>query len=554
MKTTNKQIHRGLMTAGAFALTLLTGMALVGASGPKFYKDDPIAVEPESQDASKVEMRKIDLFYDFVLNQFGHPGKPPGARAGNINTIDEVPDSSWFTNRILARPMSVDEAVRGPLTGQGPAAGVLTVIRAKSDGAAPGFTVRDSAGVVWFIAFDPKSNPQAASAAAVIANKIFYALGYHQAEYYISELRRDRLQIDKEAKFSPVSGKLRPMQLKDIDPVLERGAKNADGSYRILASKLLPGKVVGGFKYEGTRSDDPNDLVPHEQRRELRAIQVFGAWTNLVDIKALNTMDTVITENGRTRVRHYLLDIGSAFGIGANGPHDWWEGYENVVDREKMRKRLISMGLYIQPWQTAEYEKNDSIGRFTADNFDPLAWKSRIPAAALLQAREDDTFWAARRVMAFSDEMIRAMVKTGKYSDPAAEKLLANVLIERRNIIGKTYLPRVNPVVNLALSDAGELSFENAAVKAGVAKDAQLYKVAWFNLDNSTGATTPLGETESTNWSVKAPAGLTANAGAYVCADIKAVAGAHESWGKPVRVSFVRQGGGWKLVGLDRMP
>ena len=44
---------------------------------------------------------------------------------------------------------------------------------------------------------------------------------------------------------------------------------------------------------------------------------MFGAWTNLVDIKAGNTLDTVITENGRGIVRHYLQDVGSTFCTGA---------------------------------------------------------------------------------------------------------------------------------------------------------------------------------------------------------------------------------------------
>ena len=44
----------------------------------------------------------------------------PTPRAGNVNTIDEVPDSSWFTNRILARPVSLEEASRGPLNGERP--------------------------------------------------------------------------------------------------------------------------------------------------------------------------------------------------------------------------------------------------------------------------------------------------------------------------------------------------------------------------------------------------------------------------------------------------
>ena len=66
-------------------------------------------------------------------------------------------------------------------------------------------------------------------------------------------------------------------------------------------------------------------------------------------------------------------------------------------------------------------------------------------------------FWAARRVMAFSDEMIRAIVKTGEYSDAAAERHLADVLIKRRDKIGAAYLPAVNPLVDFALGWDGSV-------------------------------------------------------------------------------------------------
>ena len=134
--------------------------------------------------------------------------------------------------------------------------------------------------------------------------------------------------------------------MDDVRAVLRRAARNADGSYRVLAARQLPGRVVGGFRYHGTRPDDPNDIVPHEHRRALRALKVFGAWTNLVDMKAGNTLDSVITENGRTRVRHYLQDVGSTFGTGAEGPHEFHEGWEYLYDGELAWKRFISLGFY----------------------------------------------------------------------------------------------------------------------------------------------------------------------------------------------------------------
>ena len=51
-------------------------------------------------------------------------------------------------------------------------------------------------------------------------------------------------------------------------------------------------------------------------------MRVFGAWTNLTDLKAANTLDALATENGRTVVKHYLQDVGSTFGM-CNDLHEW---------------------------------------------------------------------------------------------------------------------------------------------------------------------------------------------------------------------------------------
>jgi hypothetical protein len=333
----------------------------------------------------------------------------------------------------------------------------------------------------------------------------------------------------------------------------ERVARNADGTYRVIAGRLIPGKILGGFLYDGTRPDDPNDVVPHEHRRELRALHVFGAWTNLTDLKASNTLDALTTENGRTVVKHYLQDVGSTFGM-CNDLHEWDLSYEHFIQGDTTWKRLFSLGFALSPWQTIDYVEYPSIGKFEGDRFDPRAWRPQTPTTAYLELRDDDAFWAARRVAAFTDELIRAAVHTGEYSDPMAEKYLGDVLIKRRDKIKSIYLTAVNPIVAPRLDATGGLTFENAAVAAGVASDPATYPAAWFRFDNATGETQPLSETQSPTTTIEAPAGLPAAPGSFVAADISVESEGHPTWRRPIRTYFRRAAAGWTLVGLERLP
>ena len=539
-------------------LSLISAAVLLatslGAQQPKFFRDDPLQREPESQDASKVEAYEIPLTPDLVQNMFTEQGdKTRNVRAQNVNTADEVPDSNWFTNRIYTHAVTVDEISRGPNTMDGPAPGKWVVTRAKTAGVSPGFTIRDEKGETWFLSFDAKGNSIASTAAAVVATKLFWALGYYQVETYLTTLDPKTLSINPEATIRE-HGERRPLTQRDVDAVLERAARNADGTYRAIAGRAVPGRPVGGFKYFGTRPDDPNDVIPHEHRRELRALQVFGAWTNLVDMKAGNTLDTVITENGRSIVRHYLQDVGSTFGTGAINPREGDEGHEKLVDMGAVWRRLFTLGLYIRPWQTLDYEKHPEIGRFEADAFDPEQWVPRVPVAALRHARPDDTFWGALRVMAFTDDHIRVAVKQGKYTDPKAEELLASLLIKRRDAIGRTYFAKVNPLTRFALSQSGELTFENPAVKAAIAPaPTKGYEAVWARFDNATQRSTVIATTTTTEARAQAPSGLPSQAGAFVRISLRAPDAPHAAWSVPVDVYFRRDGGGWTLVGVERL-
>src|SRR5262249_30854015 len=156
------------------------------------------------------------------------------------------------------------------------------------------------------------------------------------------------------------------------------------------------------------------------------------------------------------------------------------------------------------------------IGKFEGDRFDPREWRPQTPTTAYAELRDDDAFWAARRIAAFTEELIRAAGHQGQYSDPNAEKYLADVLIKRRNKILNIYLTAVNPVVDPRLDASGRLTFDNAAVAAGVASGAATYRASWFRFDNTIGEAQPISETRSSTTSVDAPSGLPTGAGSFI--------------------------------------
>ena len=361
--------------AAAGLLLALAAAVPAWTAQPAFYPDDPLAIEPETQNAAGVQPWDINLAYDLAHSYFvTSRQKASGRRALDVNTIDEVPDSSWFTNRIGVRPLSREELVTGPNVAPAPDESAWTVIREKSSGFAAGFTARDGRGDTWFVSFDAPANPDGATGAIVVATKIFWALGYNQVENHIAAVDPARVAIAPTATVRRANGVRTTMTADDLQEVLARAAAGAGGAYRVAAGRLLPGTALGGFHYEGTRPDDPNDIVPHEHRRSLRALRVFGAWTNLTDLKAGNTLDMLQGDGNGARVRHYLQDVGSTFGVGAQGPHDWSEGWEYVIARGPALRRLFSLGFAFSPWQTVAYADVPAIGRFEGTRFDPDRW------------------------------------------------------------------------------------------------------------------------------------------------------------------------------------
>jgi hypothetical protein len=532
--------------------------ALVSTAQPRFYPDDPIWTDDDTRlDASKVGKVADSNGYDFVVNTVVKPGDKQSIRALNVNTVDEVPDSSWFVNRIGRRAMPRAEIVRGPDRVESISLDGWVVSGGKSAGVQAGFRMTDPTGHMYQIEFDPVSNPEMATGAEIIGTAFYHAFGYHTADVYLVEVDPARLVISPKAKiFDPLLGERRLLRRLDIDNVFRRSARQPNGKYRALASRFVDGSDLGNFRYYGTRPDDPNDIVPHEHRRELRGARVFGAWLNHDDSRGVNSLDFLTTDGSRKYVKHYMFDFGSIMGSGTAFAQRHRAGNEYIFEPKPGWLTLATLGLYTRSWLHIDYPAMPaSVGRFESKAFDPLRWKPEYPNAAFALMRPDDSFWAARIVAKFRDEDIRAVVEKARYTDPRATAYMIATLIERRDKVIRTWLTDVNPLVDFALTQDGQLSFENAAVQSRLAAPASSYRIVWARFDNATSAAQPVGEPVTvTEARAMAPAGLlTATpAAGYVQVEISATRAGFPAWATPVTIHFRRGAGGWTLVGVSR--
>ncbi|HEV8523252.1 MAG TPA: hypothetical protein VGQ71_02035 [Terriglobales bacterium] len=414
--------------------------------------EKPIWVDHDMKSIPEPKEHETGFGYDFINGTVFQQIKqafdfPRTARiiagkrkeAYNVNSVGGVPDSSWFTNRNGRRPMSLEEIRRGPDEDAGPSGSVLTITRGKTQGFTPGFWIKDSRGDTYIIKFDPPRYLELASAAEVIATKLFYAIGYSVPQNTIFYLRPEQLQIAPDAKFTDKSGVKRRMTQADLEAILGMVARRADGSYRAVASKLLQG-TKGGFHFLGVRRDDPNDIIPHEHRRDLRALRVFCAWLEHNDIRAANTLDRYVSENGRSFIRHYLIDFGSALGSETFFPNPPRVGHSHIVDWEDAGKVLLTAGIYQPSWTYGKKFRYPSVGLYSAEDFNPQQWKQNFPLVAFENMTQADAAWAAEIVGSFTDEQIRAAVETGQLSDRDAAEYLASQIIARRDKIVQAYL------------------------------------------------------------------------------------------------------------------
>ncbi len=115
-------------------------------------------------------------------------------------------------------------------------------------------------------------------------------------------------------------------------------------------------------------------------------------------------------------------------------------------------------------------------------------------------------------------------------------------LIERSNKIGEVYFARVLPLDKFRI-EGDRLEFEELQVKYGLI-EARDYTVRWAYFDNDTEKHTPI--SGATSFTLPEQA-RTDQIGSYFAATIQG-----EDEEKTVTVYIRKEGGGYKVVGIDR--
>jgi len=522
---------------------VLLFVVVAAAHAQRFYPDDPLEFEPPPHPVKDIKNRKLSDYFDLLNNQFRRAGekqpeKGPPIRAKGVSTLGEPLQGSWWMKRHYYRKMTIDELKRVPGPDVMPSTSTKwTVVSAKNEGITPGFVILDANKRRFFIKFDPLTNLEMATTADAVTSRFFHALGFHVPDNNIVYFDVDQLVLGEDVTLPGKDGKPRKMTRRDLVEILLKVPRLPDKRYRATASLTLPGKVVGPPRYSGARTDDPNDIVPHEHRRDQRGLQVIDSWLAHDDSRAINNLDTVVTEDGRTFIRHYQLDFGSTLGSGtqrANSPRsgayyfDWGDS----------ARQFFTLGLAPPYWQFAHYPHFPSIGKFEWKVFDPERWVPEYPNPAFLNRLPDDEFWGAKLVTAFSDEEIRAIVSMGQLSDKKAEEWLVECLVKRRDKVGRAYFAKLLPLDKFFIQNE-EVAWEDLGAKLNYTQAADV-SLQWSSFDNSSGVKTPIAGSTSKR--------IPTLASGYSCLTI-------QDRRKPSHTIdvFLRHGGGaGQIVGVDR--
>lgn len=317
-------------------------------------------------------------------------GNPPPA-SNELGPDGNIANSSFFTNTIIAS--YTPERIADEFQRFQPVP-PMSITKVKEGGTSEGIWIKDGNGRKHILIFDPPFCPEMTTSAEYIGSTLLRIAGYHVPKTCICT----------------------------VD-----GTGNTMFDGRRAVATIALDNFKGGWRYDSFRD-----------RREVRALVVFGGWVNNVDQTEQNTGLTIDEEGV---IRHYVLDFGASLGSFTFRPQIARLGWTKLFDPwAQFTQPLNDSGIRRVPWEAPYAVHSPAVGYFT-DNFDPDRWQPFYANMGFLEVTEADRVWAARRIAQFSDEQIGAIVALAGYSHASDAEHVARTLIRRRDIIVQRYLP-----------------------------------------------------------------------------------------------------------------
>jgi|SRR5579884_3358385 len=430
----------------------------------------PTATDPRHVSCAPVPY-EAPIYWDGADNMLLRPlsealGIVRAGEAVDVNSVDEVPDSAWFTNRIGVRPMGPDElrsnaCAKEQLLDPDHAPDRSWLIdKGKTSGSTPGFRITVPGKGKYMVKVEATGLPERQVAATVIGEAVYYAAGYNASCEQALLVRPSVFALKpglvaRDGNF----GDLYPFDQKALDALFAKSGKH-EGLLRVTASAWLPGYVLEQFRYRGTREDDPNDVVPHEDRRELRGARVLASWIDHFDSREGNSLDAWISDRPGSppdaspgHVVHFQVGTSAALG----SVWDWDPlsrrlGYSYVIDWGDMAADFATLGVATRVWEsTKKVPGHEAFGYFDVEHFVPEDWKNEYPNPAFDRMTERDAAWMARVLARFTPPLVRTLAEMGRFADPSNTDYLERVLDGRLEKILRRYLTRLSPVTDVHL-------------------------------------------------------------------------------------------------------
>ena len=559
--------HHVLIGALATCIASLAGCA---ADNRRFPVREPMLVDADTTPFSPKPAKYVSPeIWDTIDNLAFEPlvrtlKVEKSRRAINATSLDEVADSSWFQNRVDALVASTAAAegdfsawTDGPCGKPPPdPAGPWTVIAGKPNGANPGFMVEHASGRRFLFKLDGGREGERPGAADVIGSRLYHVAGYHAPCNRIAFLDPKTIEISPKATAEDFVGDKIPFTRDLLDKALSRGMRTADGKLRGGLSELLDGKPIGPWTDFGTRPDDPNDVVPHEHRRELRGSYILAALLSHYDAREQNSLDVWIGDGGaasdRGYVRHYMLDFGDCFGSLSASPRvSRRRSHAYELEWSVAFTQLFTLGFLPRPWHDPQYgAAGPTLGYYAAEPFDPERFRTAYPYGPLSRVTEADAAWGARILARIPPAALRAIIAEAHLSDPVVISALTTALLGRRDQLLRRFLGHLSPLAKPRIEQldpgsgggASQLCVSDAWIEAGLGTAAERPLVAKLEGSSAALATGPSQAVREADSCARLPA----TPAPYTIVTLRS--GPEH----PLRVHLAGANGGYQVIGVVR--